>query len=184
MAWTGQPAAAEIERMTAMEPTQTVLLDALDRVRSGVHRVLDGLSEGDLTIRPGGRGNHIGWLIWHLTRVQDDHMADAFDSQQVWTSADWFEKFALPFAPEETGYGQSSVDVDAVRVGSLDLLTGYYDAVHAQSVEYISGLRAADLDRIVDEAWDPPVTLGVRLVSVIADDLQHVGQAAYAKGLL
>ena len=42
----------------------------------------------------------------------------------------------------------------------------------------------ADLERVVDTSWDPPVTLGVRLISVISDDLQHAGQAAYAAGLL
>jgi hypothetical protein len=42
----------------------------------------------------------------------------------------------------------------------------------------------ADLARTVDDRWDPPVTLGVRLVSIADDSLQHVGQAAYLRGLL
>lgn len=71
-----------------------------------------------------------------------------------------------------------------MRVSDGGLLTGYYDAVHAQSLEALRALTAADLERVVDERWDPPVTLGVRLVSVLSDDLQHVGQAAYARGLL
>jgi hypothetical protein len=74
--------------------------------------------------------------------------------------------------------------VAAVQVDSADLLTGYYDAVHERTVAYLTTLSDADLDRIVDERWDPPVTLGVRLVSVISDDLQHAGQAAYARGLI
>ena len=49
---------------------------------------------------------------------------------------------------------------------------------------YVQGLGEADLDRVVDLNWDPPVTLGVRLVSVINDDLQHGGQAAYVRGML
>ncbi len=47
-----------------------------------------------------------------------------------------------------------------------------------------SGLQPADLDVVVDERWDPPVTLGVRLVSVVNEVNQHVGQAAYVRGLL
>ena len=48
----------------------------------------------------------------------------------------------------------------------------------------MSGLTDADLPRVVDERWDPPVTLGVRLVSVISDCLQHAGQAAFVRGIL
>lgn len=69
-------------------------------------------------------------------------------------------------------------------MSSGDLLTGYYDAVHEQSLGVLRTVAAKDLERVVDEHWDPPVTLGVRLVSVLSDDLQHVGQAAYVRGLL
>ena len=72
--------------------------------------------------------------------------------------------------------------VDAVHAPA-DLLLEYYDAVHRQTVEFVTTLTDEDLDRVVDKRWDPPVTLGVRLVSTIADCLQHVGQAAYARGL-
>jgi hypothetical protein len=71
-----------------------------------------------------------------------------------------------------------------VRGVSAELLAGYYDDVHATSTAYLRERTDDDLDRVVDERWDPPVTLAVRLVSVLADDLQHAGQAAYLKGLL
>jgi hypothetical protein len=74
--------------------------------------------------------------------------------------------------------------VSAVRPQSPDLLLGYHDAVYQQTVDYVGGLDDESLDRIVDRRWDPPVTLGARLISVISDDLQHIGQAAYASGLL
>jgi hypothetical protein len=161
-----------------------VLLEGISRVRSSVHQVLDGVRPTDLTARPGPQANHIAWLIWHLTRVQDDHIADAFGLDQVWTSAGWAQRFGLPFEDAETGYGQDSNQVAEVQVASVELLTGYYDAVHEQTVSCLSALTGADLDRVVDDNWDPPVTLGVRLVSVISDDLQHLGQAAYVRGLL
>ena len=102
----------------------------------------------------------------------------------MWTSGGWSERFALPFDTRATGYGHTSEDVDAVRVGSGELLIGYHDAVHEQTVRYVEGLRDPDLDAVVDESWDPPVTLGVRLVSVVSDDLQHVGQAAFVRGIV
>ena len=56
--------------------------------------------------------------------------------------------------------------------------------MHAQTVAQLAGLEPRDLDRIVDKSWDPPVSLGVRLVNVTAEDLQHAGQAAYIRGML
>jgi hypothetical protein len=122
-------------------------------------------------------------LVWHLTRIQDDHIGDAAGSEQIWTSEGWCDRFGLPFDPAATGYGHSSDDVAAVQVGSAELLLGYFDAVHERTVRYVRQLTPPELDRIVDESWDPPVSLGVRLVSVIADNLQHAGQAAYVRGL-
>jgi uncharacterized damage-inducible protein DinB len=160
-----------------------LLTDGFDRVHGLVHRVVDGLDDDQLAHRIGGDANSIAWLVWHLTRIQDDHVAAAAGHEQVWTAAGWHERFGLPFDDAATGYGQSSADVGAVRV-SAELLTGYYDAVHERTLGYVSGLTADDLDRVVDENWDPPVTLGVRLVSVISDDLQHLGQASFVRGLL
>lgn len=161
-----------------------VLVDSFGRIRETVHGVVDGLTPAQLAFRTDTEANSIAWLVWHLTRVQDDHLADAARFEQVWTAAGWAERFHLPFGRGATGYGQSSDEVGSVQVDSPELLVGYHDAVFEQTISYVGALREADLDRIVDEAWDPPVSLGVRLVSVISDDLQHAGQAAYVRGLL
>ncbi|KOY54254.1 MULTISPECIES: mycothiol transferase [unclassified Streptomyces] len=161
-----------------------VLADAFGRIREVVHDVVEGLSAEELNARVDPKANSITWLVWHLTRVQDDHVADASGREQVWTAQDWFSRFALPVPAEATGFGQTAAQVGKIVVESGELLLGYYDAVHEQSTAFIRGLAAADLERVVDERWDPPVTLGVRLVSVIADDLQHAGQAAYVRGVL
>jgi uncharacterized damage-inducible protein DinB len=159
-----------------------VLTDAFSRVREGVHWAVDGLSAGQLAARLDEHANSIAWLCWHLSRVQDDHVAKAFGTGQVWP--EFRDAFGLPLGPLETGYGHSSREVALVRVASGDLLTGYHDAVHEQTVRLVSGVTDADLTRVVDERWDPPVTLGVRLVSVISDGLQHAGQAAFVRGIL
>jgi len=160
-----------------------LLCDLFGRVREAVHDVLDGLAPDELAFRP-ARANSIAWLVWHLTRIQDDHVADAAGLDQVWTASGWAHRMAFPFDPSATGYGHSNDEVGAVRVDSAALLSGYHDAVYDHTIGYVSGLTDEALARIVDRSWDPPVTLGVRLVSVIADDLQHVGQAAYVRGLL
>jgi hypothetical protein len=161
-----------------------LLVDAFGRIREIVHRAVDGLTPDQLGFRVDPEANSIAWLVWHLTRIQDDHVAGVVQTEQVWTSQGWEERFGLPFDPMDTGYGHQADDVAAVEVDSGELLVGYHDAVHQQTTRYVGELRDADLGRIVDRSWDPPVTLGVRLVSVIADDLQHAGQAAFVRGVL
>jgi Protein of unknown function (DUF664) len=171
-----------------MTTTAELLTDAFGRIREVVHRAVDGLSPGQLAFRPESEANSIAWLVWHLTRIQDDHVADVARRGQVWTSdrdgQSWADRFGLPFAVSATGYGHGPEAVAAVQVKSGEVLTAYYDAVHEETIAYVRGLTDADLDRIVDRNWDPPVTLAVRLVSVISDDLQHAGQAAYLRGLI
>jgi hypothetical protein len=160
-----------------------VLVDAFDRIKGSVHNSVDGLTEEQLAHRIDGRSNSIAWLVWHLTRVQDDHVAGVAGREQVWIADGWVDRFDLPFDQREHGYGHSSDEVAAVRL-SAQLLLDYYDAVHEQTLAYLGTLNGTDLDQVVDEDWDPPVTLGVRLISVVNDDLQHVGQAAFVRGLL
>ncbi|MEZ2387942.1 DUF664 domain-containing protein [bacterium RCC_150] len=162
--------------------TNEVLLDAFGRIRQTVAQTLEGLDDEALARRPGGRGNSIAWLIWHLGRVEDAQVGAVAGLEQVWTSQGFFDRFKLPLSQRDTGYGHSSEQVDSVRAPG-GLLLGYYDAVHRQTAQFLGSVDDEALDRIVDKRWDPPVTLGVRLVSTVADCLQHVGQAAYAKGL-
>jgi hypothetical protein len=159
-----------------------LLIDAFGRIRDLTHRVLDGLDEEALTHRPAPDANPIGWLVWHQVRVQDDHVAEVAGTEQVWAAQGFAERFALAYDEAATGYGQTSADVGAFRA-TPGLLADYADAVTEATLGYLKGVGAEDLDRVVDASWDPPVTLGVRLVSVVGDDLQHLGQAAYVKGL-
>ena len=160
-----------------------LLTDAFDRVRGVVHQAVSGLSPDELATRVDPGANTIAWLVWHLTRIQDDHVAGVAGTEQVWTSAGWAERFTLPFATADTGYGHDDADVAAVKADA-DLLLGYLDAVHEKTVAYVATLTDADLPRVVDRNWDPPVTLAVRLVSVVSDDLQHAGQAAFVRGVI
>jgi hypothetical protein len=166
------------------EVVTDLLVDSFTRIRDYLGDVLDGLTTDQLVWQPDARANSIGWLAWHLTRVEDDHIADAAGSEQMWTSAGWFERMALPLPRRATGYGHGPSEVAAVRVESAVLLRDYHEAVFETAIAYVRGLREADFGRIVDESWDPPVTLAVRLVSVISDGLQHVGQAAFVRGLV
>jgi hypothetical protein len=159
-----------------------LLVDGFGRIREIVHDVLDGLDAGDLMYRADQDANSICWQVWHLTRVQDDHVAAAGGLTQVWLSG-WEQRFGLPLDPADTGWGHSSDEVAVVRA-SADLLAGYHDATYEQSISFVSKLTDADLEKVVDRAWSPPVTMAVRLVSVLTDDLEHAGQAAFVRGLI
>jgi hypothetical protein len=161
-----------------------VLQDAYGRVSEAVHAAVDGLTPDELTWRPDADANPIGWLVWHLSRITDDHVSEVAARDQVWTGQDWATRFGLPQGAMDLGYGYSSEQVAGIRPVSTQALLDYHDAVAAMASAYLGGLDAGDLDRIVDERWDPPVTLGVRLVSVINDCSQHAGQAGYVRGLL
>ncbi len=165
-----------------MSAATDLLLDAFSRVKESVHRAAEGLDADTLAARLDPDANSVGWLLWHLARVQDDHVSDVAGREELWTAAGWDARFDLPVGG--IGYGHTSAEVGAVSGFGAELVLAYYDAVHERTVEFLRGLRDEDLDRVVDEAWDPPVTLGVRLVSVVDDCLEHAGQAAFVRGVL
>jgi len=161
-----------------------LLADAFGRVHDAVHNAADNLTPEELAFRPYPDGNSIAWLIWHLARTQDDHIADVAGTEQVWQSGEWAPRFGLEPGSMDTGYGHAPEQVAKITVDSPEVLTEYYDAVHARTLRFVATITDGDLPRVVDRNWDPPVTLGVRLVSVINDDLQHAGQAAYLRGMI
>ena len=166
-----------------MSVADELLVDAFGRVKEAVHGVVEGLTGEELTYRVDPDANTIAWLVWHLTRIQDDHVAALAGTEQVWLRDGWVDRFELPFSRKAHGYGHSSQDVAAVDVAG-DLLLGYHDAVHDQTLAYVKGLGDEEYAEIIDRRWDPPVTRAVRLVSVVEDDLQHVGQAAFVRGVV
>jgi hypothetical protein len=160
-----------------------LLIDAFERIRDGVHPAANGLTLEELTYRPDAESNSIAWLVWHLTRIQDDHVAGLRGEGQRWHDAGWMDRFALPLDAGDTGYGHDPDQVGLV-VAPASLLLDYFEDVHDTTRAYLRTLAEDALERVVDTRWDPPVTVRIRLVSVITDDLQHVGQAAYVRGLV
>ena len=160
------------------------LVEIFGRIGPLVREATESLTPAQLTEAPGPGANTIGWLAWHLTRVQDIYVAGFVEADQLWVTGDWARRFGLDPDPSNSGYGHTPEEVASVRPESAALLVEYYDAVDRRTSRFLDDLTGDDLDRIVDRAWDPPVTLGVRLVSIADDSLQHVGQAAYVRGLL
>jgi hypothetical protein len=163
-----------------IDAARSILVDGFGRVREGVADLTTGLTDETAWWRPDEGANSIAWLLWHLTRIQDDHVADLAGADQIWPR--YREYAALPLDAADTGYGHTAEQVDQVRV-SADLLARYHAEVHAATLGYLQTITESELARIVDDRWDPPVTAAVRLVSVVDDCAKHLGQAEYVRGL-
>lgn len=166
--------------MTALD----VLTEGFERVRDGVREAADGLSAEQLEARPDEDANSIGWLLWHTSRVQDAQMAALAGADEVWLTEGWADRFGLSLDASDTGYGHDHDQVAAVRGITPEQIVGYQDATFERTRQILADLDEADLARVVDESYDPPVTVGVRVLSILADDLEHVGQAAYVRGIV
>jgi len=164
-----------------MEAT-ALLRDAIERIRALVREIAAGLDEGGFATNAGPGTNSIGWLLWHLTRVQDDHVAELAGEEQLWTAAEHCRALGFASDPGDTGYGHTAEQAAAVRIRDAALLVAYHDAVAARSLRRLDEIDGTTLDRIVDRRWDPPVTEGVRWMSIVGDCFQHAGQAAYLRG--
>ncbi|MGH3633253.1 mycothiol transferase [Mycobacterium sp.] len=161
---------------------QELLRDACTRLIEHVDELTDGLTDDQANYRPAPNANSIAWLIWHSARVQDIQVAHLAGIEQAWIRDGWFDRFALDLPHQDTGYGHSLDDVAKVQAPAR-LLAGYYHAVHKLTLEYIASITGDELARVVDTHWDPPVTASTRLVSIIDDCAQHLGQAAYVLGI-
>jgi hypothetical protein len=167
-----------------MTTSTDILIDSITRVKHTSALAVAGLTAAQLEARVDPEANTIAWLLWHIGRVQDAQVSDASGLAQIWLTDGWMDRFALPFEAGETGYAHSVEDVGRVRGVSAELLEDYVTAVCDRTITYLGTIDDSELGRIVDTRWNPPVTLAARLISVVSDDLQHAGQAAFIRGVI
>jgi uncharacterized damage-inducible protein DinB len=160
-----------------------LLDDGYVRIPLVVGGAVEELDTQGLLWQPDPGANTIAWLAWHLARVQDAHLAELHGEQEQWVQGAWALRFGLAQDTTETGYGHTREEMLAVRPDSAEAVVDYLDVVTQRTRAFLASVTDDDLDRIVDRSWDPPVTMGVRLVSVLDDGLQHAGQAAYLRGM-
>lgn len=162
-----------------------LIVDGYDRLPDLMREVLAGVGRADLDWQPRPACNSLGWTAWHLTRVQDSQIAELMGAEQLWTRDGWGRRFDRTPDPDDTGYGHSPREVRAFRSPSARVQLDYLRAVTERTRTWLGTLAPADLDRELDEPWQqPPPTVAVRIVSVLADCHQHAGEASYIRGLL
>lgn len=163
--------------------SKDVIIEAFGRIRGLLATCLDGLNAEQIAHRPGEEMNSIAWLAWHLTRVQDNHVSSLAGRDQAWVADGWHAKFGRPADTRDTGHGHMPEQVASISPSDPKLLVDYHEAVYQRSLAYLGSLTPAALDTVVDDPrFNPPPTVGARLVSVIADNLQHAGQMNYVRG--
>jgi hypothetical protein len=164
---------------------QQLIIDGYGRVNGMLETALKGLTIEGLDWMPHPDCNSMGWLAWHLTRVQDDHVSDLMGEEQLWIRDKWCDKFNRPADSKDIGFGHTPEQVAAFKSPDVAVLLDYHKSVLERSKSYFNSLSEKDLDRELNEPWFQPLpTIGVRLISIMSDSLQHVGQIAYVRGLL
>lgn len=161
---------------------QQLLINMLDGVLRTLEKALNNLTDLDLNKQPNPDCNSIGWLTWHLSRTQDRAIANLARKNQVWMEGEWYKKFDRSADPADTGFGHTTEQVSAFKSPDISILLGYYKAVLNQSKNFISELTSTDLAVKMDHPKF--TTVGIWLAATISDNLQHVGQIAYLRGLM
>ena len=151
--------------------------DALSNMSDRLITGLDGLSVEQQCYRPDPDANTIAW---HMTRVQDHHIADLEGGNQLWIDGGWDKEMGMSSDLDD----HSSEQVGALVPPNPTVLAEYQAAVAKRTDTYVRGLTEEQFDEIIDRAWDPPVTRGVRITSVVNETAQHVGQVSYLRGLV
>lgn len=160
-----------------------ILRDLASRPLQAAERLRPQLDEQTLDAHPGGHPNSVAWLLWHAAREMDVQLASLAGTTEVWESGGFAERTGLGEQGAEIGYGHSAEQARAITLSEPGPVLEYLAATTGALQEHLSGLDEQMLDAVIDESWDPPVTYGVRLVSLIDDAAQHIGQAAYVVGM-
>ena len=165
---------------------QQLIIDFFVRISQELERVVSGLTIEDLNQQPNPDCNSIGWLAWHLTRSHDRNLSELARKQQLWVKDKWHAKFNRAPDPTDTGFNHSPDDVRAFRSPDGKTILEYHNAVLELAKQYIdNNLSENDLKRRVKSPTLKNVaTVRRRLLGIISEGLQHVGQAAYVRGLL
>ncbi|MEQ4208883.1 DinB family protein [Actinopolymorpha sp. B9G3] len=168
--------------MTSWQP---LVRDLVHRTEREVLAVLDGLDASWLDIAAEPGTNSIGWLVWHLTRSYDRNVSELQNQQQLWQSEGWHARFGRAPDANDTGYRHSALQAAAFRSPGPNVLAGYHVAVVEMIDAYLDRAPDDDPDRLVTSpTLTNTASVHLRLIGVLVEALQHVGQAALLRGML
>jgi hypothetical protein len=161
-----------------------LLREVLDRNEHYLLTGFDQLTDAELRDPVAAGANPIGWLMWHVARVQDRAVAGMTGVDQLWIRDGWHAKFGKGTDPEERGNGDTPEQVAAFAAPSAALLLAYYAAVRAFVNDFLDTLDADDPERLVPGHGNAMVPLASRVSGLLIEAVQHTGQIAYARGIV
>ena len=155
---------------------------ALDREQEFLLEAVNDLTPEEMAWRAGPEANPIGWILWHMLRVED--MWFQFFIQrniEIWEREGWNEKFGLP--TRDNGFGHTQEQVAQFPALDLAELLNYGQAVRAATLEYLKTLTPDDY-AIVPREQRPEMSIGAICSQIIGEVFQHQGHISYLKGLM
>ena len=158
------------------------IADALEKEQELLAEALDGLTPEELTWRAGPEANPIGWILWHMLRVEDMWFQFFIQRKlEIWERDGWNEKFGLP--TRDNGFGHTQEQVAQFPALDLAELLRYGAAVRAGTLEYLQNLTADDY-AVVPREQRPEMSVGAICRQIVGELYQHQGHIAYLRGLL
>ena len=156
--------------------------DAFDKEHGFLMEAVQDLTPDELAWRAGPEANPMGWILWHMIRVED--MWFQFFIQrplEIWERAGWHEKFGLP--TRANGFDHTLEQVTSFPNLDLAELLSYGEAVRAGTLSYLKGLTPEDFAAVPREPR-PEMSVGAVFRQVIGELYQHQGHISYLKGLV
>ena len=157
------------------------IVDALDKENGFLLDALEGLGPDELAWQPAANANSIGWILWHMVRVED--MWIQFFAQfqtELWETEGWHEKFGLP--TRDNGFGHTAEQVNNFPGVDLAEFLRYRASVRQATLDYLDTLTPKDMEHVPRERR-PEMSLGAMFRQIIGEMYQHVGHIAYLRGL-
>ncbi len=166
-----------------MNEYTATLKSTYDECLEELKNAVDGLSEPETYSQPTPHSNHIGWLVWHMARVEDYWINGVLrDAGQVWNRDGWDEKFGMD--PEDRGAGQTIEEVMAMPHIKLAELLAYFDAVRAETGPVIETLDEETLARKIEHPRFGVITASWLVGHMVVEEAQHTGQVALIRGMM
>jgi hypothetical protein len=118
---------------------------------SAAERVLGGLTDAQMRVRPREDLNSLAWLLWHIARSEDAGVNLVLAGRPQVFDDKWAGRLGV--ARRDIGTGMTSAEVsELTRQLDLAALREYRDAVGHRTREIVGGFKAQDWEGEVDAA--------------------------------
>lgn len=159
--------------------TVSFISDCLEQVRIRLLGTCEGMNQEEVLWRPEPYANNIGFVLWHVTRAEDNLVMRLENGHALWVTGGWHEKFGQPVNAPDPG---DRMGLRALAIPGLPVLLGYSQAVGEQTRRLLGELTVDRLDQPIGPS-QPGQTVTANLRHLITHRNNHHGQMDYIRGL-